>query len=602
VRHKHLKATRRQIAERKKHQKVVVLKIVNSRPTSVNAAARAIAGGLGITVEAARSRIRCAAKHPERAHGNRLLTDAQEMMLTAGLEAASIVHTPLSKHEFISFAQDCFPVLHNRSSKKWAKSFLERHSEKLSVRTVKGLASARISPATLEDVMSWAHAWRNYLDQYGLSEKYLVNVDETRLKITIGNPNRKAITSKRLHKFSVKESRAGGIASYLPFICADGSVIMDAFILPIALRGRVQIPTSQLRRQTRGSHKTVWAFTDSGCIDAALFLKCLQKFREIFAEAHPGLDPVVILDNLSAHKTRAVLEWATRLHVHLFFLPPDTTHFLNPLDAEAFTVLKRTLEAEFNKHVASIAASGRSIAEAVLAIAMKARTHLTSTVISASYASTGIYPWNEQLVITRAKMNIAEIPTEAIPAEDAYTVVLAKMTKALVDAQRNADSSRIKVPCRVAKTGQIYSGEEILDAARKDEETKATKAAEKQACQQKRADRAAERKASSAQRKRQREDMVCRGEHPNSRRPPVYRGGKGWTICRYCSAFYLCPKCSKCLGELLKNHEHNCRQTNDGNSDSGEPDAEDEGASDADMDVTSDDESEEEQPLKRSKK
>lgn len=600
--HKRVKATRRLIASRKRRQKAVIFKTIRSRPASINAAAQGLATQLGISVEAARSRLRSAASHPDRAHGNRLLTDSEELMLTSGLEAAALVNTPLSKREFIDFAKDCFPALRDRSLTSWATDFLARHSDELSVHTVKGLTSSRMSPVTLQDVLSWMPAWRNYLTRNGLSDKFLVNVDETRLKITFDNPNRKAITSSRRHKYSTKESRTGGIASYLPFICADGSIVMDVFIIPTVLRGKVPIPTCQLNRETRGSHPTFWAFTDSGCIDAALFLKCLEKFKEEFAKAHPGLDPIVILDNLSAHKTRDVLQWATSKHVHLFFLPPETTHFLNPLDAEAFTVLKRVLETEFNLHVSSIATSGRSIAEAVLAIAVKAREHLTPIVIEQSYRSTGIYPWDEDLIKNRAKLNIGEIPIEVDPDSAAYNAVVTSMVKTLANAQHEAAASHVKVPRKVAKSGQLFSGEEMLVAIHKDEEAKAAKAADKQARRQQRASAAAAHKATKAQRKRQREEKTCQGNHRDSKRAPAYRGGTGWTGCRYCEAFFLCPKCTRTAGELLQEHEQKCDHLREDNSGTDEPAMQDEEADDADMDGTSEEESDDEQPLKRGKK
>ena len=59
------------------------------------------------------------------------------------------------------------------------------------------------------------------------------------------------------------------------------------------------------------------------------------------AISHQGKQKVVIGDNLSSHLSPVSLKRAEELGVHFRLLPPNTTHFLQPLDVAFFGPLKR---------------------------------------------------------------------------------------------------------------------------------------------------------------------------------------------------------------------------------------------------------------------
>ena len=60
-----------------------------------------------------------------------------------------------------------------------------------------------------------------------------------------------------------------------------------------------------------------------------------------WAISHQGKQKVVIGDNLSSHLSPVSLKRAEELGVHFRLLPPNTTHFLQPLDVAFFGPLKR---------------------------------------------------------------------------------------------------------------------------------------------------------------------------------------------------------------------------------------------------------------------
>lgn len=62
---------------------------------------------------------------------------------------------------------------------------------------------------------------------------------------------------------------------------------------------------------------------------------------------------VLILDNLSAHCLPSTVEFLRAHGVDILFLPPWTTHFLQPLDVLVFRLFKVALDAEIWKRVAT---------------------------------------------------------------------------------------------------------------------------------------------------------------------------------------------------------------------------------------------------------
>lgn len=53
-----------------------------------------------------------------------------------------------------------------------------------------------------------------------------------------------------------------------------------------------------------------------------------------------GDDPILLMDNLSSHKTKEVQSWCATNGVELMYFPPNAAHMLSPLDNNLFSQLK----------------------------------------------------------------------------------------------------------------------------------------------------------------------------------------------------------------------------------------------------------------------
>ena len=307
-----------------------VSKILGKRHCSVRQASSEVAVKLNMSPEKIRSAYRKASLHLDREHGSRLFTDEEECALAAAADARSLCAIPFKKQEFIALAKHLRPDLESHSLRSWFLDFMTRWKSRLGVNASKGLEGERLDPATLVNCERWVQEYPEYLRRYKLSEKNTINADETRIRTNFGSKGEITINTVRREKHSRKEDKGTKYGTYLPFVFASGDLAMDVFIIPTALHPNSKPGLHRAAQEAPGGPPTFWATTDSGYLEGSLWCDCLKELKGVVAISHPGIEICVLTGNLSAHHMESTLEWGIKNHVHVFFLPPDVTHFLNP--------------------------------------------------------------------------------------------------------------------------------------------------------------------------------------------------------------------------------------------------------------------------------
>lgn len=92
----------------------------------------------------------------------------------------------------------------------------------------------------------------------------------------------------------------------------------------------------------------------------------------------------IVTDNLCAHHKIKVMKWCALNKVHMVFLPPDVTHFMNPLD---FMIFKSKLTKEVQS---GLVFQHLIHPDAILDATLEAQVHLTLTMIKASWEGVGL--------------------------------------------------------------------------------------------------------------------------------------------------------------------------------------------------------------------
>lgn len=291
-------------------------------------------------------------------------------------------------------------------------------------------------------------------------------------------------------------------------------------------------------------------FSESGYLNGDIWALVLDEFATIWSNLYPGLVATVLTDNLEFHHDIEPLRAAAAKFVELFFLPPNTSHFTQPLDDLVFAVLKQQLEQIALKLASAYANQGKkkSAMEIVTAAAVLAsKVALTKDKITSSFRNTFMFPFDPTQLMAAARANIGEVPeADLISLDGPIQVSQIRAAAQRVIATEYAAEGRVikkveKVTKRITasvKYKKSYSSAALIALNEEEEKAQAEADEVKRANQE---EKEAKQKISLAK-KRQRElDLQVRTcRVPGCGLVCNQRNGKLWMWCEHCDAYAIC--------------------------------------------------------------
>jgi hypothetical protein len=219
------------------------------------------------------------------------------------------------------------PFKNDTPSYKWMRHFLKKHRE-VSIRTPDPLEAAR-SNVDASDVVHYQDLLQDATSDK--SPQQLYNCDETGFSGK-DSVHIKVLAKKGKKKIHQHQVRFPGHTTVLSTTCADGTSISPLTIFQGSCPQEVQgVPNN-------------WGFTasKSGWITSDIFTKW---FREVFVpETTRKPKPILlIMDNHVSHASVEIVDIAKAAGIDLLYLPPHSSHFLQPLDLGYFNLLKQNM-------------------------------------------------------------------------------------------------------------------------------------------------------------------------------------------------------------------------------------------------------------------
>ncbi len=169
------------------------------------------------------------------------------------------------------------------------------------------------------------------------------------------------------------------------------------------------------KRRSGFLHTAVF-FTPTGRTNNAMFANAFNLFVRLY-KAHVGdehdkvarVNALLLLDNLGAHKVRDALDAilaAAEQQVHCRFLPTNTTHFAQPLDALVFASLKRFLALLARRRQRYLTLSGRAASYLVVPLLrIASEMAVTPAVVRSAFERSFMWPWNPNGLLAAARKN-----------------------------------------------------------------------------------------------------------------------------------------------------------------------------------------------------
>ena len=294
-----------------------------------------------------------------------------------------------------------------RPGKDWLYGFLKRHPE-LQNRRAKAMTAAKAWGTSPEKLREFFENMRPSLDPSG--EKYcepecVVNYDETAMTDSAGDPfviTRRSTKSPRIALNNHKTNRSVMFA-----VTADGKVLAPY----------VCTKTKYKAQDTEAYPECHWDTSKSGWFTMEVFDRWFQTVIVPWAKTHPGKRKLVIGDALPAHFSPKTYILAGEEGIQFKLLPPNSTHFLQPLDVAVFAPLKRAWKKALLDY--KMSESHKTLLKKDFAALLKqAVSAIKPETVLSSFRTTGLVPFNPDVAVKR-------LPASSHPVHDTSGAVLA---------------------------------------------------------------------------------------------------------------------------------------------------------------------------------
>jgi hypothetical protein len=270
----------------------------------------------------------------------------------------------------------------------WLSRFLKRHPEYYRRRRrAVDIERQRAQDKTV--IRRWFGSYIDTINQYGIASEDIYNFDETGFQIGIGRdqwiitrePRRKILSGTTTNRESITVIEA---------VSTNGFVIP-----PVIIFSARQV---LLRWFNHLQHDERVAVTDSGYINDQLAYQWIQHFHKSTKDQTKGVYRLLICDRFGSHLTYEFVRFCEINRIILFFLPPHSSHILQPLDVGVFSVYKH-YHSEAVEDATVTGCEKFTKDEFLSAIAsIRSKTFKLST-IKLGFRLTGLWPINPSLVL-----------------------------------------------------------------------------------------------------------------------------------------------------------------------------------------------------------
>lgn len=330
--------------------------------------------------------------------------------------------------------------------KNWITGFKKRNP---SVKTMIGtrIESARFDAATPEVLNQFYSNLEHIKSTHKVEDANIWNMDECGTAIG-ASTNSRVMGDSRKRRTRCKASGNREWVSTIECISSRGRKITPLIIFKGASVQAQWFPTTNVPGWHYTHSENGWTSNQHG-ID---WLK--RIFIPETAPDNPDSHRILICDEHGSHCSVDFMYTAYMHKVQLVFLPPHTSHVLQPLDLTVFGYIKQRYRAE----IAQLNATDDDLnvkKHHFIDCYNKARSSLTSATIINGFKTTGIVPLNPQKTLSSSQVQQPPEPASTPPQIRRYSIYITtpKSSMDIHRAIRTISPTTARITCRkVAKS------------------------------------------------------------------------------------------------------------------------------------------------------
>jgi hypothetical protein len=324
----------------------------------------------------------------------RKLDESQESALCRYIDFLDSIYLPPKRPAIAAAANAILASCHTDDSTKpptigshWLQRFLRRHPEYL-VRRQRAIDIERKKCLDRQVAREWFDSYQETIAQYGITTDDIWNFDETGFNIGVGR-DQWIITREPKRQISGGFSTNREYATVIEAISATGATIAPVVILSakvLLLRWFDVVGDERI------------AVTDTGYLNHLLALQWIRLFDQLTKDSAKGTHRMLICDQFGSHLTYEFVKYCEDHKIILFFLPPHSSHLLQPLDVGVFSAYKHWhSEWVYDATVSGYAKITKD--DFLGAIARIRQKTFKSSTIKLGFRLTGLWPINPSMVL-----------------------------------------------------------------------------------------------------------------------------------------------------------------------------------------------------------
>lgn len=511
----------------------------------------------------------------------RVLDEMQELVLVQIILSYALESTPISTEMFFKLV-DSMTSRETYNRRDFIRHFMERHQRQIRIGPTKPISTARVDKAVEDKVEAFADHLEKVSTEWNFTSRAVVNADETSLRIKDGKHLLIGYTKQEANVVSKRNKLKG---SALCFGLATGELYLVLILLKmenvckskLGLYGHPCLADIDINalpiRWHRGFPKIYLMGNKSGCWNQEDIKVAMNHFLLEWSNDHQGMKGILFWDNMSAHNAAGIAPTLLNAGIYLMPLPPNTTHWLQPLDVGTFGELKKKVRTEKTEIDLANFLEGAPMDQSqwygfIAGLLQQSASREGRISLRNAFESRGLWPVSKEkmMEVFNERVN-GVLPTHEV---DGFQNVQCSLTNTCREVMNTIRQERHK-KAKLDRHREKLDLRAPVEGTRTEVEGRVVKPKPKESKKRKRSNEDAGSEKQERETPRQAlkrildpyhycQNEACVGGSGN--KPLRYKRPKSgvskWKMCSHCQQYSLCGGCITEFGYLLDEHENKC--------------------------------------------
>ncbi|KAH8430077.1 transposase [Aspergillus melleus] len=303
-------------------------------------------------------------------------------------------------------------------SARWVNRFISRHEAELESKYTRRYDYQRAKCEDPKTINRWFDLVRNTIQKYGILDQDTYNMDETGFQMGV------AATAKVVCGAESRESNARSVQpDNREWVTAIITINAAGIVLPpqIIFAGKMQ--QERWFKDIPKSYRI--SMSENGWTNDKLGFEWLQFFDDFTASKTAGQYRLLLLDGHGSHSTPEFDQFCKVKNIIPLYMPPHSSHKLQPLDVGCFSPLKKYYGQQISKAIQN-GMEHIDKSDFIRHFKRAYKEAFSTDNIKSSFAATGLVPYSPNRVLSKLKPLRSSTPTPPSTSSSNQSMYLGK--------------------------------------------------------------------------------------------------------------------------------------------------------------------------------